>query len=55
MILTILSVIIGLLIYDLFKKLIKILFIKKQNDNLKSIIEGATKIFPYDKDFWEDK
>ena len=51
----IIATIIGLTVYDLLKKVIKMVFIKRQQNNLQKIINQAEKIFPYDKDFWEDK
>lgn len=55
MIKIIIAVIIGLAVYDLLKKGIKIIFIKQQQNNLHKIINQAEKIFPLDEDFWGNK
>ena len=55
MILDIISTLIALLLYNGIKKIIKIIFIKKNKNNLQDLLNSATKVFPIDTDFWEDK
>lgn len=56
MFLNIISTLISLFIYNFLSKFIKIIFVKKQKNNLKKIINSSMKSFPFSsyKDYWEN-